>query len=571
VEELRAKTVAGTDRFEVENVDESIEPRLEALKAVFKEPGSASAKAALSASLAPRFGASPLSPLREKSILERPGISVREGEFSSAAEPLDADRFQAQAQALIAPLAKVETAAFKVIQIQGGFPAGPVTSTVLYELGGEDPKGMRYQWTGQARLAWELERDESTSSSPLRSWRLGEWKTVAGLRAILAAKPFLDVTSSALAASPAYQGLLMPSIDELRERLDAASGIDVYGHHGLAVGDADGDGLDDLYVAMPPGVPNLLFEARGDGTFLDKSKESGADVLDGTSQALFLDVENDGDEDLFLVIDNGALLLQNDGKGKYHEAPDGVPDLAPTRSTPISAAAADYDLDGFIDVYICSYVFWRGAVGEVGSRLPFPYHEAHNGAPNILLRNKGDGTFEDATAKAALDVDNSRFSFASSWGDFDGDGDPDLYVANDFGSKNLYRNNGNGTFTEVTREAGVEDAGAGMSVAWEDYDNDGDLDLYVGNMFSSAGRRVTGTADYKAEDPVLQSVYRRHARGNSLFRNRGDGTFEDVSEETRAFFGRWAWASGFIDFNLDGREDIFVQNGFITNERNHDL
>ena len=120
-------------------------------------------------------------------------------------------------------------------------------------------------------------------------------------------------------------------------------------------------------------------------------------------------------------------------------------------------------------------------------------------------------------------------------------------------------------------DAGVEDVGAGMSVSWEDYDNDGDLDLYVGNMFSAAGQRVTGGDDYKADDRQLQSVYRRHARGNSLFRNSGDGTFEDVSLESGAWFGRWAWGSDFLDFNLDGHEDIYVQNGFLTNSREHDL
>ena len=120
-------------------------------------------------------------------------------------------------------------------------------------------------------------------------------------------------------------------------------------------------------------------------------------------------------------------------------------------------------------------------------------------------------------------------------------------------------------------DAGVEDVGAGMSVSWEDYDNDGDLDLYVGNMFSAAGQRVTGGDDYKIDDRQLQSVYRRHARGNSLFRNSGDGTFEDVSIESGAWFGRWAWGSDFLDFNLDGHEDIYVQNGFLTNSREHDL
>lgn len=272
-----------------------------------------------------------------------------------------------------------------------------------------------------------------------------------------------------------------------------------------------------------------------------------------------------------LITDGGVLILANEGAAGFQPRPDAVPAIESSRSTFVSAAAADYDLDGDLDIYVAAYVFWRGSATAVGSPLPFPYHEAHNGARNILLRNRGDGVFEDATESAGLEVGNGRFSFAAAFGDHDDDGDPDLYVANDFGSNNLYRNEGDGRFTEVTTSAGVADVGAGMSVAWEDYDSDGDLDLYVGNMLSAAGRRVTGTDDYKRESPALQAIYRRHARGNSLFRNPGHGSFEDVSEESRAYFGRWAWGSGFIDLNLDGRDDLYVQNGFISNERKDDL
>jgi hypothetical protein len=562
VESLRAKTGAGQDRFTVEAADESLEPRLDVLKRAFLDPESDAGRAAADDVLRPDFVARPFSPSGEKTILERDGIAVKEGSFAgggAASAERGPDALRRRLAEWIAPLTRLESAAFKLIEIQGDPASGALTSTIVYELCGSDGGSERRQWTGTASLSWSRDHD---------AWKLERWETRDGTRAELRGKPFTDVTELALGGNASYQDLLVPSIDDFRDRLDAASGIDVYGHNGIAVGDANGDGMDDLYVAMPPGLPNLLLLWQVSGAFIDASRESGADALDGTYQALFIDDDNDGDEDLFLVTEAGIVILANDGRGHFEEAPTGLPELAASRA--ISAAAADYDLDGLVDVYVCSYVFWRGAVGEVGSRLPFPYHEAHNGAPNFLLRNRG-GKFENVTAAAGLDIENNRFSFAASWGDYDSDGDPDLYVANDFGSNNLYRNNGNGTFTEVTREAGVEDVGAGMSVAWEDYDNDGRLDLYVGNMLSSAGRRVTGTPDYKRESPELQRLYRRHARGNSLFRNRGDGTFEDVSESTRAYFGRWSWSSGFVDFNLDGREDIYVQNGFISNSRKDDL
>src|SRR5207302_8789327 len=131
---------------------------------------------------------------------------------------------------------------------------------------------------------------------------------------------------------------------------------------------------------------------------------------------------------------------------------------------------------------------------EAQYRYPAPYHDARNGPPNFLFRNRldenGDGRFEDVTAESGLHQNNNRFSFAPAWCDSNGDGWPDLYVANDFGRKNLYRNNGDGTFTDVAGEAGVEDFGAGMSVCWFDYDNDGNQDLYVADMWSPGGERV---------------------------------------------------------------------------------
>jgi hypothetical protein len=572
VDRLREKTAGGTDRFLVERVNEEIEPRLEVLKRFLQDPGAPESAALLDGLLAADFRSSPLRPPAERTTLERDGITARIGTFAGGAPALDRAAFAKEVLALIHPLRRLETAALKVIRIGGDPEAGPATTAILYDLAGEAEDGVRREWTGNAAFAWKR---AAGAAGERGAWLLAGIEMLDQVRTTLAARPFADVTRAALGANPSYESLIVPGIDEFRDRLDSAAGIDVYGHHGAAVGDADGDGLDDIYIAMPAGLPNILFLGRADGTFGDASAASGADALDGTSQPLFIDVENDGDEDLFLVIDTGVLLLENDGKGRFREVESGAPSLAAARATPIAAAAADYDLDGFIDVYLATYVFWQGSVGEVGSRLPFPYHEAQNGAPDFLLGNRGaaaaGGRFEDVTEKAGLATGNSRFSFAAAWGDYDSDGDPDLCVANDFGSKNLFRNDGDGTFTDVAREAGVEDIGAGMSVAWEDYDGDGDLDLYTGNMFSSAGRRVTGTEDYKADRPDLQRLYRRHARGNSLFRNRGDGTFEEVSEETRAFYGRWAWSSGFIDFNLDGREDIFVQNGFITNARKHDL
>ena len=162
---------------------------------------------------------------------------------------------------------------------------------------------------------------------------------------------------------------------------------------------------------------------------------------------------------------------------------------------------ADYDRDGFLDLYLCVYAYVIGA-SEDKAGPPTPYHDAQHGPPNVLLRNDGHGHFVDVTADVGLDQHNDRFSFASAWADYDEDGWPDLLVANDFGRKNLYHHdglvNGRPHFTDVADRAGVEDYGAGMSAAFLDYDNDGHLDIYTGNMWTAAGQRITASPSFQA-------------------------------------------------------------------------
>jgi hypothetical protein len=203
--------------------------------------------------------------------------------------------------------------------------------------------------------------------------------------------------------------------------------------------------------------------------------------------------------------------------------------------------------------------------------MPLPYHDANNGRPNVLVRNLGNWRFEIVTEQVGLDVNNARFSYAASWEDYDNDGDLDLYVANDYGRNNLYRND-EGYFVDVAASAGVEDISAGMGVTWGDYNRDGFMDLYVSNMFSSAGNRITYQRRFKESvNQTTREEFQRHARGNSLFENRGDGTFRDVSVEAAVTMGRWAWSSNFVDLNNDSWLDIVVTNGFITNEDSKDL
>jgi Flp pilus assembly protein TadD len=376
---------------------------------------------------------------------------------------------------------------------------------------------------------------------------------------------FHDITAQAFQSVESFDRQLRRGVPYWRAHLDAASGIDVHGHNGIAVGDIDNDGIDEIYVCQPGGLPNRLYKNHS-GIFEDVTDKAGVAVLDPTSCALFLDLRNSGHQDLVVLRPDGPLLFLNEGGGRFTHKPG----VFRFRTTPQGSftgmAAADYDRDGRLDLYLCTYSFFRDGNRY---RYPTPYYDAQNGPANFLFRNEldadGSGVFRDVTDATGLSQNNNRFSFAPAWCDYDNDGWPDLFVANDFGRKNLYRNQG-GKFHDVAAEAGVEDIGDGMSAAWFDYDGDGRPDLYVSNMWSDAGQRIVSEKQLR---PV--EAWQRHAKGNSLYRNRGDGTFEEAGAPEGVEMGRWAWSSDGIDFDNDGVPEIFITAGMLTNSSETDL
>ena len=362
---------------------------------------------------------------------------------------------------------------------------------------------------------------------------------------------------------------LLFGADYWRTVLDGAVGIDVYGNNGLAVGDFDNDGRDDLYVCQPAGLPNRLYHNRGDGTFEDVTAKCGVGVLDFTACALFADFENRGVQDLLVVCATGPLLFRNDGIGKFSLKQNAFKFARPPQGAFTHAAIADYDRDGHLDVYFCLYNYYQGLDQY---RYPVPYFDARNGPPNYLFHNEGDGTFRDRTEAVGLNAENDRYSFACSWGDANGDGWPDLYVVNDFGRNNLYRNNGDGTFAAVSSEAQVDEAGAGMSACWLDFDNDGNQDIYAAGMWVAAGMRVFDDSHFHAGDSAkTRDLYLRHMSGNSLYRNQGNGKFQSVGHQAGVEIGRWSWSTDSWDFDHDGCPDIYVANGYISGLEQRDV
>ncbi len=429
--------------------------------------------------------------------------------------------------------------------------------------------------TIQSNATWDCVWNIGAKDVTLKSLIVRDYLEVVGSQANESGPMFADCTEAVLGDTPAFQGQLLPGMDQWLHLIEIQYHINIGGWEGVAVSDVNGDGLDDLYLSQPGGLPNRLFVQNGDGTCRDASAESGTDWLNQSHSSVFGDIDNDGDQDLIVGVQDGLLVMANDGSGKFSVRRG----LILPAAVPYSITLADYDQDGDLDIFTCCYDRRSGVNRERIFAKAIPYHDANNGGRNVLFRNDatpadptaGDWKFSYVTKEAGLDENNRRFSYAASWEDYDNDGDLDLYIANDFGRNNLFRNDG-GQFKDVAKEAGVEDVSAGMSITWGDYNNDGWMDIYVSNMFSSAGNRIAYQGKFQSDaGDETKKLFQRHARGNSLFENAKDGTFRDVSVDAGVTMGRWAWGSRFVDINNDGWQDLLVANGFLTQGKADDL
>jgi len=547
----------GSDAFPAERQATELAPRLRELAASLHEGRAARIAEWL---LASDFRGGRLLPIDWAPSKGDATFEVNRAKILSPELSLDSRSFGAELRRLVEDLKEVTVAEFLITSIEAD-ASGLVRTNVRYDIVGTGRTAWRVEHIGVWRMSWR--RDAS-------AWRVVAWTAASHLMSRARSPVFTEITDSALGTNDSFRRQLSIGLDAWMATLDTVLTRDSNGHHGVSVGDADGDGLEDLYVAQPAGLPNRLYRARGDSTFEDVTERAGLAILDDTAQSLFADVDNDGDQDLVLATGTSPLLFVNDGKARFSHVPDAFRFQRPLQGVLTSIAMADYDRDGFLDLYLCVYSYFFGA-GEEKAGTPAPYYDARNGPPGVLFRNDGRGRFIDATQESGLDAGNDRYHFAAAWADYDADGWPDLLVANDFGTKNLYRNrglrDGKVVFEDAAAEAGVLDHGAGMSATFLDYDNDGLLDIYTGNMWSDAGLRVTSASTFMPGAPAdVRALYRRHARGNSLFRNLGDGRFEDKTLEARAEMGRWAWSSDALDFDSDGWEDLYVVNGMLTRD-----
>jgi len=335
---------------------------------------------------------------------------------------------------------------------------------------------------------------------------------------------------------------------------------------GAAWGDYDGDGWLDLYVVneagpLPDGSPDAptppparaaLYRNQGNGTFRDVTAEAGVQFQGWGMGASWADYDNDGRPDLYVTAYGDNVLYRNNGDGTFTDR-TAAAGLDGYTGFWAGACWGDYDRDGFLDLYVTGYVRYRRPADQRVTRQYDVEQPAginpstFEPLPNLLFRNDRNGTFTEVAARAGVANETGR-SLGAVWADFDDDGWPELYVANDVSDNALYHNNRDGTFTDVSLAARVADYRGAMGIAVGDWDGDEDLDMFVTHWLAQENALYSNRrADLKARGAYLPGLQ---------FTDEADRY--GVGQIALDFVG---WGTSFVDYDNDGRLDLFVVNG----------
>jgi hypothetical protein len=322
-------------------------------------------------------------------------------------------------------------------------------------------------------------------------------------------------------------------------------GLDTFNHFGGAVvDDFDGDGyLDIITTTWDPRGPMHFFRSRGDGTFEDRTEAAGLEGFYGGLNIVQADYDNDGDIDLYILRGAWLLtaglhpnsLLRNDGDGTFTDLTYDA-GLGKTHFPTQTAAWGDYDNDGHVDLYVGNEHYAQGGVV----------------ASSNLFRNNGDGTFTDVARE--VNAINLRYAKGVVWGDYDDDGFQDLYISNMEQPNRLYRNNGDGSFTDVAEALGVTEPVSSFPVWFWDFDNDGVLDLYVPSYLGSPPALEGLAASYLGLPTPVEP--------HRLYRGDGRGGFEDVAQDRDLGRVAYPMAANFGDLDNDGWLDFYLGTGY---------
>jgi FG-GAP-like repeat len=490
-------------------------------------------------------------------------------------------------------LTAVDDIKFKIDMIEKAEPERSVRLTVKFILDGTDRQGGIFQDRNFYR--WYLVNESGAGDY---DWKIVRDELVEGIRVGGDGRNFQAFESPEDLASVGidYKHERDPKLNIKEHGAKLKFGIMEHAAGGVSTTDYNNDGRPDIFFA--DGKRSRLYasdgtDPSGKAHFTDVTQEAGLEGIDQACQGLFADVDNDGHVDLFVTRYLAPMRLYHnngpgaDGKVTFSDwsARMGFnPADAASTAPAMSACFLDYDRDGYVDLYVGLY---GNAYQEI-PRLPF---FALNGEANRLYHNDGGRGFTDVTEKSG--AGDTGWTLAVAAADYDSDGYPDIGVSNDFGRKNLYHNNRDGTFTEAAKEAGVLDFSGGMGLSFGDFNDDGNIDLYTSNINSNQrwfGEDMTVTQYmrnvlrtryavtdlgeywklYQLLGPRLMELGKMIGEGNRLFRNNGDGTFQEL-KDSHTYRAGWSWSNAFFDYDNDTKLDIYAANGWISNAPNTDL
>ena len=368
--------------------------------------------------------------------------------------------------------------------------------------------------------------------------------------------------------------------------------ISGFASSGVAVGDIDGDGLPDLYLTRGPGT-NVLYRQTAPFQFEDVTAGAGVTMATSwSSGAAFADVNGDGHTDLYVcAYDAPNALFLNDGTGKFTNIAkaSGVD----VKDASLMAHFQDYDRDGDLDMYLLTNRLYRAGglptgeathmVNGVPQILPEfePYYRLEKTASSYvvrtvgredgLFRNDGTGKFTNVSKQAG--ISGRRYGLSATWIDYDHDGHTDLYVANDFKDPDcLYRNQGDGTFKDVIQDVVPHTPWFSMGSDAADLNNDGLMDLLVLDMSSTSHyKEKVNMGDMSTHQVFMDTANPRQLMRNAVFINSGAGRFLESAHMSGLSSTDWSWAVKLADFDNDGLTDVFVTNGMAAEMTNADL
>ena len=487
---------------------------------------------------------------------------------------------------LMEAMSKVHAVKFGVLRGEYEGPENFVTE-ILISGKGTLTEG-HASFKGHHELLWELVGQQ---------WKLVQWQVLDMTVTRSAGPIFRDVLTKAIPDDWTRQQLRRSYHQELIEATVNTGQTPIYDARykpfvgaasphtlpSVSVVDYNSDGWEDLFVTARWG-PTQLLKNNGDGTFEDVTRNAGLNFPGLVNCSVFVDLDNDGDRDAVIGRALEPVVYLRNDDGKFTDVTNSHSDLS--NQYMVSAiSVADINRDGLLDLYLSTYgpsgdnkrvLQDRGDGGfrfmTEEQRQTLAQHDAKAtgyvdtaGPPNLVVMNRGEGKLESVAGDEL--IAQWHHSYQSAWADIDNDGDDDLYISNDFAQDAFLLNDTPQGAAELVFRDGLDSAfpgggtGFGMGASWGDFDSDGDLDLYVSNMYSKAGTRILRTIG--EGDPRFEIA----TRGNFLYENQGGqfinraGTGPDQLNVGKV---GWSYGGQFIDVDNNGHLDLYVPSGYFT-------